>query len=251
MLIFQQVYLEQTWQANLFKVSHRLVRHYNPDAKLMVIDSGSPIDVRTCLTGDWNVCVLPNENDMPMGDLGNWVIRFQDHLGHPYRGGRKAGERTNGGGRGLMKAIAIAHANKHEHLGFVDYDTMCVKPIPPVDTFACLRPSSTLTLTLQWDIFSINTDWAAKVDFIRRYAWDAYRDWNTFNDERHVAGIVGNDLRYLPLRGDRFEFDVSPAQLRALYPDGGCDWLTHVDEPTFQEFLRMHGHADIAPLLDK
>ena len=132
MLIYQQVCLHQTWQANLFRASHRLVRHYNPQAELMVIDSGSSIDPRTCLTGDWQIRELPHEEDIPVGPLGNWVFRFRDSLGHPYRGGAKVGAHINGAGRGVMKGIAIAQANGIEHLGFVDYDVMCVKPIPPV-----------------------------------------------------------------------------------------------------------------------
>jgi hypothetical protein len=51
--------------------------------------------------------------------------------------------------------------------------------------------------------------------------------------------------------GDRFEFQLSPQQLRELYPKGDGDWITHAEEPTLQEFLRMHGHGDIVPLLDK
>jgi hypothetical protein len=121
-----------------------------------------------------------------------------------------------------------------------------VTPIPAVDAFACLPTSRQLTLALQWDIFSINTGWATKVDFVGRYDWAADRDWNLHNDERHVATIVGDELRFLPFRGDRFEFNISPAQLRALYSYGGCDWITHAGEPTLQEFLRMHGHADVA-----
>jgi len=249
-LIYQQVCLHQTWQANLFRASHRLVRRCNPQAQLMVIDSGSSIDPRTCLTGDWQICELPHEDDVPVGPLGNWVIRFRDSIGHPYRGGAKVGAHINGAGRGVAKGIAVAQANGVEHLGFVDYDVMCVKPIPPVGTFACLAPSGMLNLALQWDIFSINTKWSEKVNFIDRYDWAAHRDWNLHNDERHVATIVGDDLRFLPFKGDRFEFNVSPGQLRALYPDGGCDWITHVEESTLQEFLRMHGYADIAAVFD-
>ena len=246
MLIFQHVCLHRPWQANLFRASHRLVRHYNPHAQLMVIDSGSAIDPRTCLTGDWQICNLQHEEDIPVGPLGNWIFRFSDHLGHPYRGGAKVGAHINGCGRGLVKGIAVAQANGVEYLGFVDFDVLCVQPIPAVDAFACLAPSRRVTLALQWDIFSINTGWAEKVDFIGRYDWAAYRDWHVHSDEQHVATIVGDDLRFLPFRGDRFEFDISPAELRALYPDGGCDWITHAEEPTLQEFLRIHGHADVA-----
>lgn len=250
MLIFQQVCLQHAWQANLFRVSHRLVRHHNPHAELMVIDNGSPIDPRTCLTGQWPVCELPHESDVPIGPLGNLVVRFKDSIGHPYRD-RRPGKRLNGGGRGLMKAIAIAQANGIEHLGFVDYDVMCVKPVPPVATFGCLKASNALGLAVQWDIFSINTRWAQAVDFVGRYDWAAERDWEQHNDEQHVAAIVGDAMRFLPFKGDRFEFQLSPQQLRQLYPAGDCDWITHAEEPTLQEFLRMHGHADIAPFLDK
>lgn len=246
MLIFQQVCLHHPSQADLFRARHRLVRRYNPYAQLMVIDSGSSIDPRTCLTGDWRIYELGHDDDVPVGPLGNWIFRFNDYLGHPYRGGATLGARTNGAGRGLMKGIAIAQANGVEYLGFVDYDVLCVHPIPSVEAFACLPPSRQLSLALQWDIFSINTAWAAKVDFIARYDWAADRDWCLHNDERHVAAIVGDDLRFLPFRGDRFEFSISPAQMRALYPDGGCHWITHVEVPTLQEFLRMHGHADVA-----
>jgi hypothetical protein len=247
--IFQQVCLHHASQANLFRASHRLIRHYNPHAQLMVIDSGSAIDPRTCLTGDWQVCELWHDEDVPVGPLGNWIFRFNDYLGHPYRGGAMVGARINGGGRGLMKGIAIAQANGVEYLGFVDYDVLCVRSIPSVAAFACLPPSHRLTLALQWDIFSINTEWATNVDFVKRYDWAAWRDWNLHNDERHVAAIVGDDLQFLPFHGDRFEFDLSPVQLRALYPNGDCDWITHADGPTLQEFLRIHGHADVAAVL--
>ena len=250
MLIYQHVCLRSAWQANLFRASHRLVRLYNPFAQLMVIDSGSAIDPRTCLTGDWHVCDLWHEDDVPIGPLGNWIFRFGDQLGHPYRGGAKVGAHLNGCGRGVIKGIDIAQANGVEYLGFVDYDVLCTHPIPSVEAFACLPPSRRLTLALQWDIFSINTGWAAKVDFVGRYDWAAWRDWNLHNDEGHVAAIVGDDLRFLPFRGDRFEFDLSPTQLRALYLDGDCDWITHADGPTLQAFLRLHGHADLAALFD-
>jgi hypothetical protein len=249
-LIFQHVCLHYPWQANLFRASHRLVRLYNPHAQLMVIDSGSSIDPRTCLTGNWQICDLHHDDDVPIGPLGNWVFRFGDSIGHPYRGGPMAGARINGGGRGLMKGIDIAEANGVEYLGFVDYDVLCVRTLPAVEAFACLGPNRRIPLALQWDIFSINIGWAAKVDFVGRYDWAAYRNWKLHMDERHVAAIVGDDLRFLPFRGDRFEFDVSPAQLRALYPDGDCDWITHAEEPTLQEFLRMHGHVDVAAVFD-
>lgn len=229
-IAFQSVFFQSEGQARLFGVSQKLIARLNPGWHRLVINNNSPIDPRPYAGPDvqWH--------------------DFPDNIGHWSYDGPTAG---NGPGRANSKGIEIACAGGYDRIVYQESDALCALPYDwwfarMTKPVACQPPCR--HNFPDWNVWAMSGGFMREFDFVTRYDWANQPVTNV--GEQVYANLFGEHLQMIPVRGERWESDLTPERFREIYgPQGGCDLLTHVGPETFAAFLELNGFADLVPLL--
>ena len=255
LISFQSVHLRTVEQARLFAVSHALIERLNPGIHCLIMDNASPLDPMQFLNGSWDLIKIDDDHEVPTLKLSHTIVRFKDSIGHFSYAKRdengKPIDCRDGPMRAVTKAIEIGIASGYERAVYQETDALCSLPYSwwfermtkPVACQPVCRHGFT-----DWNVWPMWLGYMQRSDFVGQYDW-RNRD-GTEDGEIVVPRILGDNVEIIPVRGERWEFDLSPEQFRRIYA-GGCDLITHVSRETHAAFLEMSGHSDLVGLLGK
>lgn len=251
------VHLTSEWRARLLRTCVALIDRLNPDLDILLIDNASPIDPLPWLPGAWDdfgVC-LATDGPIPVKPAGRSLMRFPDAIGHFHHNKGEDPPPRDGPGRSNMTSLQIAYASGYERSVYQETDCLFVRPYE--EGFSQLTgkvgcQGRTLQGYLDWNIrYHADLPWLRDFQFVEKYAWqDRIGDFRGEPvGEIIYANILGEHLQVLPMRGCRAGMHGLTAEnMHQSYPDG-IEWVTHGDQPCFEEFLRYTGFDDLIPVL--
>lgn len=246
-LLFQSVHLQNDAEARLFDVACTLLRRLNPGMDLLLVDNASPI-APASIVRDAAILDLQHDDGSAVLREPVTICRFPDAIGHLSKGGQR-----DGPGRALCAGVRIAIDNGYDRLFYQEQDALCGLPAewffarmhkPVACQQRCKRHK-----WLDWNVWPSMVRYLKDADFIGNYNWHA-RNPETFEEaERWNERFFGDQLQVIPVRGERWEGDLTVEQFRETY-SGGCDLITHVGLDVHAEWLRMNHFNDLAERLE-
>lgn len=228
-------------QRDLLFAQYQLVRHLNPEADILIVDSASPIFPATFLPGHWHWARLLDDDHIPTISGKNTLLAFKDAIGHPYHD--KLRERS-GPCRAWMKGIECAIAGGYDRVVYYEYDLLCARPV--ADAFAQMtKPVGTGGRPFgetfdEVGLFYASVDYLWRSDFVRRYNW---RGSTMPIGEIRMMSLLDADgaRQVLDFKGNRDRFVSTPDNFAFAYGGEKLDWLTHAKPETLHHFLKLHG----------
>lgn len=254
------VHLRDEFRARLLRTCVTLIDRLNPDVDILLIDNASPMDPLGWLPvkpaspwSDMGVC-LATDGPIPAMPSGRAIARFPDAIGHPHLEKDRDPPAQDGPGRSNMTSLLIAYASGYERSVYQETDCLFVRPYE--EGFAQLTKKvgcqeRTIHGHYDWNIwYKADLPWLRDFQFVEKYAWPTRSGHEGPVGEAIYETILGEEnLQALPTRGCRGDFTGTNADnLRERFPTG-IEYLTHVDEATFVEFLAYTGHDDLIPML--
>lgn len=250
-LVLTQCFLKTEEQGKMLGVNLELIQRLNPDCHLLLIDNASPIPADPYCRGPWMGKYECSPDMTTMGST-HLCLRFPDsigHFSHKFVDERDPTTARDGPGRAIMTGLRIAMNSGYDRLVYCEDDALFARPFE--DGFAKMKlPVACLPRGrygyLDWNVFWVNDlKWLEQFGFIGRYDWPTQKQGPGREGERVYEAILKDFLQVLPFKGGRGEGFINERNLAHVFPDG-VDWITHVSRETYAEFLRMHGHDDLA-----
>src|SRR5262245_56148311 len=161
MLIFGTGYFFDDACVELCRLWARLLRHLNPDERVILIDSHSPFNPEEFLDRKHKI------------DIWRWP----DNIGHMKRGGR------DGPGRSLCKGLQMALDEGHDYAVHYECDVLFARPFKPLIDKMRTNGAKVVALPLiqyhfvGFEVSFWEMDWVRKTKFIERYDWPNAPRW--------------------------------------------------------------------------
>lgn len=214
----------------------KLVRHLNPDAKIVLFDSNSPFD--------------PN---YIIGRTDIEIIRFPENVGHLSQGG------GDGAGRTLIAGIEYAGEHGYTYACHLGTDMFFARPVSHITyrmwrdcVDVCALPLSQYQFC-EWELSCFNIEWTRRTDFVNRYGWSGVKGpyphverpslLKRYLPEWRLQALAGDNLWLLPywgIRNDKGE--VNAFNMHELSPYEPPTWLHMArDIMTYRRFLELNG----------
>jgi hypothetical protein len=218
-LILGTSYLHGAAAAETFRMWATMTLKLNPGTDILVVDSGSPMEV-------------------PYFAPPMKYKLLEDNIGHLHRGGK------DGWGRAF--ATGITHAIEHEYdwVANIECDILFARPVSEIiDKMArhgvvCAAPMAMPYQFTETGLSFWSVPYLKEHDVIGRYDWQNPPN-TTLLPEQRIDAICAGEMFALPLRGMRNDMRVNPEQLQRMFPQG-IDWLTHSDLPCLRRFMEMN-----------
>jgi hypothetical protein len=213
--IFGTSYLEDATDFWLFKQWLNIHRTLNPHARLIVVDSASPVN--------------PELADFPRED-NEQLIQLGDNIGHLMRTGR------DGWGRAFCHGLTIAGERGTDWIVHVETDLLLARPVEwmigkmEISAVEVCCPWALPYPFIETALMWFDGNWVRKHDLVTRYDWENGRGL----PERRIEEIAGDDLWIAPLRGLRMDVREQAVQQPS-------DWITHASVAQYRQFLRANG----------
>ena len=252
------VHLTSEWRGRLLRTCVTLIDRLNPGGlDILLIDNASPIDPVPWMPGAWDdmgVC-LATDGPIPVKPPGRTIMHFPDAIGHFHHNQGQDPPPKDGPGRSNMTSLQIAYASGYERSVYQETDCLFVRPYE--EGFSQLTKKvgcqdRTIQNYCDWNIrYHADLPWLRDFQFVEKYDWQNQKpDWMGAPVGEFVyEHILGDNLQILPMRGCRAGMaGVTTANLRERFSDG-IEWITHADQPCFEEFLAYTGFSDMIPVL--
>ena len=236
-LIACMTFIQEPWQRDLLCAWYALATTLNPGTDLLIVDSASPIPPQSFLPGHWKIHAMADDDEIPKHPGDQFMARFHNSLGHPFYDAVPMGA---GSDRAQVKIFEIAIASGYDRAVYIEADVLFVRPVEPwlermTKPAACpgmvnhgLFPESGLLF--------FDPAYFQSIDYVKRYNW---RGPCFPEGEKRMWDILGDQLEFLPLKGNRDGWGTEPEHLQERYPEG-LDFLTHAKIETHREFLRLN-----------
>lgn len=212
--IFGTSYLKDATDLWLFRQWLHLNRTLNPHARLIVVDSASPVS--------------PYLADFPRDD-GEHLLQLGDNIGHLGKTGR------DGWGRAFCHGLEVAG----EDAGWIVHMETDLLFALPVQRMLDRMEISGVEVVAPWALpypfietalMFFDAHWVRKHNLGARYDWEHGRGL----PEKRVEEIAGEDLWIAPIRGLRMD-------VREQALPQPLDWVTHATVAQYRQFLRQNG----------
>jgi hypothetical protein len=221
-LIVGTSYIGDEPHRELAKLWLRVARHLNPDADIMLIDSGSPFDPREFLSGIE-------------------IFRFDDNIGAISQGQR------DGSGRAFSKALEIAIERGYDYVMPWEADVIFCLPAEPIiekmyrTGVKVCAAFATPYQFVEWGFSFWSTEYVQKSRYIERYDWPNSPKWPI--PEFRNQYLTQDELFILPIHGYRNSMNnMNIANLTNLFPYVPPCFLTHcIDHNLYYRMLDLNG----------
>lgn len=233
-VIFTQCHLVDEAQYRLMRVSVELMRRLNPGIPILLVDNASTI------TPDFDA---------------DYLIRFKTAIGH-FDLSPPDSDPRDGPGRAMMSALTLATTCDFDRAVYIEGDCLYFRSVQwgfdQMKKRVGMQPICRHRCYDTQVMWFADLKWLRESKFVERFNWPALRRQvggvgeGKFGEMRY-ARLFEDNLDIVQTRGERDEWESSPEQLRAKYPQG-IDFLTHAREETNREALKINGHMD---LMDK
>ncbi|MDE2097112.1 MAG: glycosyltransferase [Patescibacteria group bacterium] len=225
-LIFGTSYVGNYTQLETFALWAKVTRKLNPDTNILVVDSGSPLDLHKAA----------QENQIQ-------IFHHEDNIGHLNATGK------DGWGRAFTTGIQSAFLGEYDWIAALDCDLIFAKPVGPVieklarTNIKVAMPIATPFLFTETALCFASVPYLEKIDFIGKYDWQNPPRDQPFNiPEVRCEKIFADDLFVLLLRGYRGHGGSVTWGNWDRCAAYGLDWLHAVpDMGLYRRMLRMNG----------
>lgn len=208
-----------------FRMWGDLTLKLNPDTDILVVDSGSPME-------------------LPYFPAPVKYKILEDNIGHLSRGGQ------DGWGRAFATGVNYAIEHEYDWLANIECDVLFARPVMEVigkmarHGVLCAAPIAMPYYYTETGLSFWSVPYLKMSGLIRKYDWE-HPPENGLLPEQRIDAICANEMFALPIRGMRNDMRVNADHLMRMFPHG-IDWITHAELPVFRRFLEMNGHEDLA-----
>ena len=216
----------------LLELWARLLVKQNPDVDILLVDSGSPVDVGEILA-PWGFRPVP-EGGGALGE-GRWVLRLSEQWGDHH----------NEGGRAVKLGLQIAVLEGYDWAVYIEGDTLFAPPIEPLVSkldrlgVSVSAPFEHTFQYMETSIVFYRVNHLIETGFIDTYDW-RHGEVLEFDELRREKAHK-DELVWLPVRGGRADDGrIHPGNIHGLFPHG-IDWITHAHHmATYFDFLQIN-----------
>ncbi len=221
-LILGTSHLHGAAAAETFRMWADLTLKLNPGTDILVVDSGSPME-------------------LPYFPPPVKYKLLEDNIGHLSRGGQ------DGWGRAFAAGVAQAIALEYDWLANIECDLLFARPVSETISkmarhgVLCAAPMAMPYQFTETGLSFWSVPYLKLSGLIERYDW-AHPPSNGLLPEQRIDTLCAGELFALPFRGFRNDMRVNADQMRGMFPHG-IDWIHHAELPVLRRFLEVNGHA--------
>lgn len=219
-LILGTSYLHGAAAAETFRLWADLTLKLNPGIDILVVDSGSPMEV-------------------PYFPPPMKYKLLEDNIGHLFRGGK------DGWGRAFATGVTYAIEHDYDWMANIECDVLFARPVSEVigkmarHGVLCAAPMAMPYQFTETGLSFWSVPYLKLSGVMDRYDWQNPPQ-NGLLPEQRIDAICAGEMFALPIRGMRNDMRVMPDQLQRMFPRG-IDWIHHAELPVLRRFLEMNG----------
>ncbi len=218
-LILGTSYLHGAAAAETFRMWADLTMKLNPGTDILVVDSGSPME-------------------MPYFPPPMKYKLLETNIGHLSRNGQ------DGWGRAFSEGVKYAIEHDYDWMANIECDILFAEPVSKLigkmarHGVLCAAPMAMPYHFTETGLSFWSVPYLKLSGLVSKYDWE-HPPNNGLLPEQRIDAICAGEMFALPLRGMRNDMRVNPDQLQRMFPHG-IDWITHAELPCLRRFLEMN-----------